>query len=143
MFGYCVWLETPSLQPYVNYYSHMNFSEHFIPHVSIATHCTLEEALKLCEEIPNVASSCFILGPVYQTETDNFYAIQCDLLECPDHHISIAYRYNISWTDLELQACKPPSIVTTESLSVWKCDGVVSTWVKKHDVPVEKHKNDA
>ena len=142
MFGYCVWLEIPSLQPYVNYYSLMNFGEHFIPHVSIATRCTLEEALKLCEEIPNVAYSYFTIGNVYQTETDNFHAIQCDILECPDHHISIAYRYNIPWTDLELQACRPPTRGKTGSLSVWNCNGLVSGWVKKHSVPTPQSKKD-
>ena len=128
MFGYCVWLEIPSLQIYVNFYSLRNWSEHFIPHISIKTRCTLEEALKCHEEIPMNRSNTFTLGKPYQTKTGNFNAIQCDILECPGYHVSIAYRYNIPWTDMEIEACRPPPRVYSGHLSVWNCDGVVSSW---------------
>jgi hypothetical protein len=135
MFGYCIWLETPSLQFYVNYYSYRNCGEHFMPHISIATHRTMEEAITLHGEIPYLSPQCLTLGLPYQSQTENFYSIQCDIIECPDHHVSIAYRYDYPWTPEEISACRPPPTVTTGMLSVWKCDGLVSAWVKKHDVP--------
>ena len=132
MFGYCLWLETPSLQPYVNFYSLRNYGEHFLPHISIATHRTLEEAITLQGEIPYMCPTCLTLGLPYQTQTKNFYAIQCDIIECPDHHVSIAYRYNIPWSIEEISACKPPATITTGNLSVWHCDREVSHWRKHH-----------
>lgn len=134
MFGYCVWLEVPSLQHYVNYYSHRNWGEHFQPHISIATHCTLEEAINIADDLNNVTPTILTLDKPYYTKTENFYALQCDIVECPDHHISIAYRYNIPWTDNDIKACNPPEKVKTGNISVWKCDGLVSVWRKNYSV---------
>ena len=130
MFGYCVWLEVPSLYNYVVNYAIKHNGEFYYPHMSVVTKIkTKEEVLKELDK-KYYFSNKFTLGKPYNTTENNFHAIQCDILEHPDKHISIAYRYNEKWTQEELDDCKPPNVVKGVKISAWYCNDIVSKWYK-------------
>ena len=66
-------------------------------------------------------------GPIYQTSVNGFYALQADLKEWPDLHLSLAYRYT-SFTESEIAAVKMPNEFKCTGVEVWRCDGHVTNW---------------
>ena len=130
MFGYCIWLEIPSLYNYVINYAIKHQGEFYYPHMSIETKIqTKDEALSKFNKgfffLPFLT-----LGKPYITSESNFHVIQCDIIEYPDKHISIAYRYDKKWTQEELEDCKPPKRVKAGKISIWYCNNKVFQWYK-------------
>lgn len=130
MFGYCIWLEVPCLYNYVINYAIKHNGEFFYPHMSIITKLkTREDALEHLDK-RYYFSNELILGEPYITSENNFHVIQCDILEHPNKHISIAYRYDEKWTQKELDDCNPPKVVKGVKISAWYCNDIVSKWYK-------------
>lgn len=130
MFGYCIWLEIPSLYNYVTNFAINHCSEFFYPHMSIITKLkTKEDALEHLNK-KYYFSNTLTLGKPYITNEYNFHVIQCDIIEYPGKHISIAYRYDKKWTQEELEDCKPPKRIKAGKIAVWYCNNKVIEWYK-------------
>ncbi len=133
MFGHCIWLEIPFLKQYIYDYAVLNGGEIFLPHISIKTKMTRKDAFRNYSKTRKYNKS-LTLGKPYIDSEQNFNIIQCDVLEYPNKHVSIAYRYDKPWTTEELQQCNPPNQIECKDYNIWHCDGVVADWycVKKH-----------
>ena len=134
-FDYCIWLV-----PEINHSWH-NIISDFSPHISIKTHLQSSDisALKyIIDTKPQIEVE--LVGNLYQTKTDNFFAIQCNVTIInhlvpdwwpSDSHISFKYQYNIPFTDeeiadLESSVKEKKAICTNIILKL--CNGHFSTW---------------
>ena len=130
MFGYCIWLEVPTLWNYVINYAIKYQGEFFYPHMSIETKIkTKDEALAKFNK-GFFFRKFLTLGKPYITSESNFHVIQCNIIEYPSKHISIAYRYNKEWSQEELDDCNPPKVVKGVKISAWYCNNKVIEWYK-------------
>ena len=80
MFGYCIWLEVPTLWNYVINYAIKYQGEFFYPHMSIETKIkTKDEALAKFNKGFFFRKFLIFCKPYIKSES-NFHVIQCNII---------------------------------------------------------------
>jgi hypothetical protein len=112
MFGHCVWYTIckDHLLSVLSRRLSLDFKCHIFPaHITILNKVVLEEADILYRYHCQIKKPWFkINGPVYQTKTDDFYALQMDIvmyniMRLGDYHVSLAYRVGSPFTIEEIE----------------------------------------
>lgn len=134
-FDYCIWLV-----PEKNHSWH-NIISDFSPHISIKTNLQISDIPTykyIIDAEPFIEVE--LEGNLYQTKTDNFFAIQCNVKiieqSNPDWwpsnpHISFKYQYNKPFTDKEIQQLElmiKQKKAKCTNIIVKLCNGHFSNW---------------
>ena len=138
-FEYCIWL-LPKLG-----HEWYDYTNGCAPHITLDKYIKKENLAnykKLMSENINVTIN--LVGKLYQTETDNFYALQYDIeLENKnslepipywwpdDAHISFRYKYNFPFSEKEIIEIEDKIKLKMAEFNVLQCrfcNGDFSTW---------------
>ena len=150
-FGYCVWLHPDKWK---------GFADGFEPHLSLATNLTLEEAIKIYNNLPDFKDTRIHLGEGVLENTMDFWAFyyridNCESLDWMPHnpHVSFLYNYDKPVENLQIQMVRgmlgsnrhPNRSAKLTHASVVLCNGHYSSWKKisstnKKDVIKESDK---
>ena len=129
MFGHCVWytISKDHLLSLLSRRLCLDFKCHVFPaHITILNKLRFEEADLLYGYHCQITKPWFkIDGPIYQTKTDDFYALQMDLVmyNTPpsSYHVSLAYRIGSPFTVEEIETANnliSCDIVSSENMYV-------------------------
>ena len=137
-FGYCLWFIPKKNEDWNKY------SSGFTPHISIYTHLNrgnLNKYKKLIDKQWNIKIK--LKGDIYQTEKNNFYALQSDVeidenYIKPDWwpsnaHISFRYKYNFPFSKDDISKLNNILInkyCVFDTVIFMNCNGDYSTWKK-------------
>jgi hypothetical protein len=135
-FGYCIWL-----LPQIGH-KWYNYTNGFKPHITIDKYLGKKSVQKKGSVINfNTSVNIKLVGKLYQTKTNNFYALQYNV-ECDgykpiwwpdDAHISFRYKYHIPFTEDEINTIDNKIIINSgvmDIIQITHCIGDFSTWKK-------------
>ena len=99
MFGYCIWyrIKDDKLNSFIKFLATIFNTEHFPAHITIQSKLSHNDSHILYKKMVKKNIPFFTQhGNIYQTNHNNFYALQMDYLmngniEIRNYHVSIAY----------------------------------------------------
>jgi len=112
MFKYCLWYKITDNHMVNNIINELSFiltTERYPGHLTIKAKMDHLDSIKLYNQIKFDKEPYFeLIGSVYQTKNDNFYALQQDYLfngkeSNRNYHVSLVYRLNKGFTKEEIE----------------------------------------
>mgnify|MGYP001187302122 FL=1 len=134
MFGYCIWyrIKDPNLIDSIHILSNYLNVDILCPHITFQCNMNNEKLKNIYFNLNKKNIDVFIKkGKLYQTKSDNFFALQQDYEKLNDnknvYHISLAYKVDECFTEEEINLSNKiniPEIIDTKYITFqrWWCD---------------------
>ena len=135
-FKYCIWFLPEKNHEWYKY------TNGFKPHMTINSNLEKKDLIQFNNIIKlNYKIEVELIGKLYQTNTNHFYALQYDIKILnikekpewwPDNaHISFKYNYNIPYSDKDIKEIDESIKIKNgylNKIAIYKCIGDFSTW---------------
>lgn len=138
-FKYCIWF-IPE-----DGHSWFDNTLQFTPHMTIKKNINKKDILEfkdLIYMINNYKIKIKLVGKLYKTCINNFYSLQYNVIPCEldidklkwwpkNAHISFRYKYNIPYTEDEIEEIDKQIKVKEgylDKIRIYYCDGNFSSW---------------